>query len=366
MEKKYIQAIQTEIDTSYLYTEVARMQSDKQLKDYYQRLAEIEGFHRDTMLKSLRAKEANFALPGPSLRAKVLAWIGNKFGERILLNTLMETEKAISKSEVIRKRKKGEKITGNESRHVDILQNINKMSGANLGKIEGKHRSIGGNALRAAVLGANDGLVSNMSLVMGVAGAASEGNAVLIAGSAGLLAGAISMSLGEWISVKSSQELYEKQIELEIAEIELNPEEEQRELELLYISKGLEIEAAKDLAAKIMEDADHASAVLVKEELLIDPDELEGSPWEAAYASFFLFVIGAIIPLFPFFFSTGTKAILYSIIASTIGLFVIGGGITLITGKSWWYSGIRQVIFGLLAAGVTFGIGRLIGINLVG
>jgi len=365
MIKKYKAAIQTEIDTSYLYQKVAEMQEDPQLSDFYMRMSTIEGFHRDTMYKSILAKYPEFKMPEPSSRAKLLVWLGKKFGQNIILNSLMDTEKAISKSEIKRKENEGEKIEGNETRHVEILNSLTKMSGTNLGKIESKHRSVGGNALRAAVLGANDGLVSNMSLVFGVAGAASEGNAVVIAGTAGLLAGAISMALGEWISVKSSQELYERQMELEEAEIELNPEEEQLELELLYRSKGLDEQAAKDLASKIIADPDHASSVLVKEELNIDPDELEGSPWEAAYASFFLFIVGAIIPLFPFFFTAGQDAILYSVISSSLGLFGIGAAITLITGRSVWFSGMRQVVFGLLAAAVTYGIGHFIGVNIL-
>jgi VIT1/CCC1 family predicted Fe2+/Mn2+ transporter len=172
------------------------------------------------------------------------------------------------------------------------------------------------------------------------------------------------MSLGEWISVKSSQELYERQIELEEAEIELNPEEERRELELLYRAKGMSEKEAQNLSHEVISDPSKAREILVKEELNIDMDELEGSAWEAAIASFFLFVVGAIIPLFPFFFATGYQAIIYSVISSTIGLFVIGAGITLITGRSIWYSGIRQVVFGLAAAAVTFGIGKLIGVSI--
>ncbi|MEE9438223.1 MAG: VIT1/CCC1 transporter family protein [Saprospiraceae bacterium] len=364
--KRYRDAIQTEIDTAYLYERIADMQDDDQLTSYYNQMAAIEKLHRDKMLESILIKSPRFVLPSVSARAKTIAWLGRRFGQNIIASALMDTEKAIAKATVVNKEKDGLPIEGNESRHVEILNSLTKMSGTNLGRIEHHHKSIGGNALRAAVLGANDGLVSNLSLVMGVAGALADSDAVLIAGSAGLLAGAISMSLGEWISVKSSQELYERQIDLEEAEIELNPEEEQKELELLYLSKGLDAQAAKDLAEKIIADPEQASNILVKEELNIDIDELEGSAWEAAYTSFFLFVGGAIIPLFPFFFTTGNQAILYSVIASTIGLFVIGAGITLITGKSLWYSGMRQVIFGLLAAAVTYGIGRWIGVSMMG
>ncbi|MPM95318.1 hypothetical protein SDC9_142472 [bioreactor metagenome] len=232
--------------------------------------------------------------------------------------------------------------------------------------MEGRHRSSGGNSLRAAVLGANDGMVSNLSLVMGVAGATLGGKEVLIAGIAGLLAGAISMALGEWLSVQSSRELYDFQISTEKEEIEQNPEEEIAELALIYQTRGISEEAAMNLANQLLQNKDSALDTLAREELGIDPDELGGSAWEAAITSFLLFTIGAIIPLFPFFFLTGMTAVFVSIVVSAIGLFALGAVITLFTGKSVMFSGLRMVIFGLLAAAVTFGIGRLIGVSISG
>ncbi|MBK8390326.1 MAG: VIT1/CCC1 transporter family protein [Saprospiraceae bacterium] len=358
--------IQTESDAAYMYEQLALMQEDEQIRQFYMEMAAIEGGHRDSFLKEIGETFPTFKTPVPSTRAKILVWLAHKFGENILLSSLMDTEKSVSASSVILKKKKGERLLGNENRHVQILQSIQQMSGANLGKIEKQHRTVGGNALRAAVLGANDGLVSNMSLVMGVAGASSGGSEVVIAGTAGLLAGAISMALGEWISVKSSQELFERQIELERAEVEAHPEEEMRELILLYKAKGLDEVNARKIAEEAFKEPDKAHMILVTEELGISAEEMKSSPWEAAIASFFLFVVGAIIPLFPFFFSNGEKAIGVSVVVSTIGLFGIGAAITLITGRSFWKSGLRQVLFGLAAAAVTFGIGRLIGINLAG
>jgi len=233
------------------------------------------------------------------------------------------------------------------------------MGGEQLGRIEGKHKSVGGNALRAAVLGANDGLVSNMSLVMGVAGATQGDQGVL-------LAGALSMALGEWISVKSSQELYERQMALEMTELETNPEGERKELALIYMAKGISEAEADRLSTELMSDTGKAHAMLVKEELGINAEELQGSAWEAAITSFFLFAIGAILPVLPFFWLGGMQAIAISVGLSAIGLFVIGSAITLFTGRSIWFSGMRQVLFGLAAAAVTFGIGKLIGVNVAG
>ena len=174
------------------------------------------------------------------------------------------------------------------------------------------------------------------------------------------------MALGEWISVKSSQELYENQMQLEMDELETNPEGEEQELALIYISKGIEREAAEKLAKDVISNKDHAHEILIKEELGINPEELQGSAMEAALTSFFLFAIGAIIPLFPFFFFGGLKAILLSTFLSACGLFLIGSSITLFTGKSVWHSGFRQVLFGLIAAAITFGIGHLIGVSVAG
>jgi VIT1/CCC1 family predicted Fe2+/Mn2+ transporter len=188
----------------------------------------------------------------------------------------------------------------------------------------------------------------------------------LLAGLAGLLAGALSMALGEWISVKSSQELYENQMQIEMDELETNPEGEMKELALIYMAKGIPEAQAGKMAEEIMKDKTHAHEVLVKEELGINAEELKGSAFEAAIYSFILFSVGAVIPVLPFMFTSGTQAIVISVSASAAGLFLIGAAITLFTGKNVWYSGFRQVLFGLAAAAITFGIGKLIGINLGG
>ena len=229
-----------------------------------------------------------------------------------------------------------------------------------------RHRSVSGNALRAAVLGGNDGLISNFSLIMGVAGATTGQSGVLLAGMAGLLAGALSMALGEWISVKSSQELSENQMQLEMEEIETNPEGEQKEVALIYMAKGIPEQQALEMAKEIMQNKTQAHELLVKEELGINPLELKGSAIEAAIYSFVLFSIGAIIPVIPFIITSGPTAIYWSIGLSAVGLFLIGSAITLFTGKSIWFSGFRQVVFGLLAAATTFGIGSLIGTSVGG
>jgi VIT1/CCC1 family predicted Fe2+/Mn2+ transporter len=282
----------------------------------------------------------------------------------------MDLEKSLSGSVIALKKKNKMDITGSETNHVKILQSLIEkginVSGSHLAKFESRHRSVGGNALRAAVLGGNDGLVSNFSLVMGIAGATAGEKGVLLAGIAGLLAGALSMALGEWISVKSSQELNENQMQLEMDELETNPEGEKKELELIYMAKGIPEKQAHEMTENIMHNKEKAYEVLIKEELGINIEGSKGSAIEAASYSFLLFAMGAIIPVIPFFFTSGFRAILFSAILSGMGLFLIGAVITLFTGRNIWYSGLRQVIFGMLAAAVTFAIGHFIGVSITG
>jgi len=256
-----------------------------------------------------------------------------------------------------------------ERSHARLLSAIVGQTGLDgnaLDRFEGRHRAIGGNALRAAVLGANDGLVSNLSLVMGVAGAELSGQTILVTGLAGLLAGACSMAMGEWLSVQSARELNQRQLAIEAEEIETVPEEEQQELALIYEAKGLTEDEAKAIAAKLMADKDSALDALAREELGIDPQELGGSAWAAAGTSFVLFAGGAIVPVAPFLLLTGTSAVIVSILASALALFLVGAAITLFTGRNLLSTGLRQLLFGAVAAGATYGIGRLLGVTLAG
>jgi VIT1/CCC1 family predicted Fe2+/Mn2+ transporter len=239
-------------------------------------------------------------------------------------------------------------------------------SGPTIARLEGRHRALGGNALRAAVLGANDGLCSNLSLVMGVAGADLAPHAILVTGLAGLLAGACSMALGEWLSVGTTRESYQRQINTEADELEQVPEEEEEELALIYQAKGLPMDQAKALAQRLIANKETALDTLVREELGIDPDELGGSAWAAAGTSFLLFAIGAIFPVAPYFWLAGLPAVIASLAASGLALFLIGAGTTLFTGLGAWFSGLRQLLIGFAAAGVTYGVGKLIGVAVTG
>ncbi len=363
--------LQTEVDTAFLYNSIANIQSDENLTRVLNSLADIEKGHAQHMLDKVKIYDAEYEMPLPSGRAKFQLKLGKLFGYNSIISSLSSIEKQFAVNAIKNKIENGEKPSGFEHNHLQIIEAVNNnkalnVSGGLLSKFESRHKSVGGNALRAAVLGSNDGLVSNMSLVMGVAGAAVSNSTILLTGCAGLLAGAISMALGEWLSVQSSRELNMRQIELETEELEASPEEEKKELVLLYQAKGMSIQEAQKLAEKAFENPQSAIDAIITEELGIDKEELGGSAWEAAIASFILFAIGAIIPLYPFMFLDGKNAIFLSIGSSVVGLFGIGAAITLLTGKSVLFSGMRQVAFGLAAAAITYGIGTLIGVSIAG
>ncbi|NTV37074.1 MAG: rubrerythrin family protein [Anaerolineaceae bacterium] len=367
--KKYQQFLDDERNSTALYQSLAENEKDPRLAEIYRRMAAVEVKHADHWISMLKEAGQPISEFKPSSHTKLLSWLGKRFGANMVIPSIQAMEQDGTSG--YQNFAEGKFMAKDERQHASLLNQINKLSpggmtGSSLALLEGRHRGSGGNALRAAVLGANDGMVSNLSLVMGVAGASLANSSILITGLAGLLAGAISMGLGEWLSVQSSRELYTNQIKIETGEIEAAPELEIEELSLIYEARGLKPDQAKLLASQIMENKSSAVETMAREELGIDPDELGGSAWEAAITSFLLFSVGAIVPVIPFTFLSGMNAVLLSIAFSVIGLFILGAATTLFTGKKLLYSGMRMVIFGLLAAAVTFGIGSLIGGNLGG
>ncbi len=351
------------------------VENNDRLADVYRRIAQTEREHAAHWAEKIQQTGQPAPIFHPTWRQRALLWLARRFGPAMVLPSIQAMERDGSSGYALQSGGSAGAPTTHMARqersHAMLISQISTslsggMEGSALAALEGRHRSTGGNALRAAVLGANDGLVSNLSLVMGVAGATLDNTTVLITGLAGLLAGAISMALGEWLSVQSSRELYSHQIAVETAEIEQHPEEEVEELALISEARGLKREQAFTLAQSIVSNTESAVETLAREELGIDPGELGGSAWEAALTSFLLFAIGAIIPVSAFMFLSGMTAVYVSIGFSIVALFLLGAVITLFTGKPVWFSGLRMVIFGLMAAAVTFGIGRLIGISLGG
>jgi VIT1/CCC1 family predicted Fe2+/Mn2+ transporter len=245
-----------------------------------------------------------------------------------------------------------------ENRHLTVRPHA--------GPVPGREQPFGvggkSGAIRAAIFGINDGLVSNLSLIMGVTGASASNKVILLAGVAGLLAGAFSMGAGEYVSMRVQRELLERLLHLEAHELATEPEEEHRELREIYQAKGFPPELAEQAAKVIMQDPEVALETHAREELGLDPDEL-GSPWGAAMSSFATFSVGAAVPLLPFVFGSGTAATLAATIASGVALFAVGSSMSLLTGRSWLLSGVRMLAVGAAAAAITYGVGSLIGVS---
>ena len=366
--ERYFANRQKEVDGAALYLALAESEKQSQMAELYKRLSASEEKHAAAWEKKLEGLKV--AIPARTLspRARILIWLAKRFGPQFILPTIASNEKADSNAYDGQPDEEAQKFSRDEKSHARMLSvasnSTGGISGGSVAHLEGRHRAGGGNALRAAVLGANDGLLSVLSLVMGVAGANMTNQQVLITGLAGMLAGSGSMALGEWLSVQSSRELYENQIKIEAEEIEENPEAEQEELALIYQAKGLPEDRARDLASHMMADKGSILDTLSREELGIDPEELGGSAYEAAFTSFFLFAFGALFPLLPFLFVSGNTAIYFSLGLSAIGLFLFGAAITLMTGQGVFKSGMRQVLVGIAAAALTYGVGRLIGVSL--
>jgi vacuolar iron transporter family protein len=227
-----------------------------------------------------------------------------------------------------------------------------------------RHRDVTGGWLRPAVFGVSDGLVSNLALVAGVAGADADRRVVLLAGLAGLFAGAFSMASGEYVSVRSQQELAAAEIAVERAELARVPEAEEAELAAIYRSRGVSADLARRVAAELSRDPEVAWRVHAREELGIDPDDLP-SPWTAGLASFVSFAIGALVPLLAYLLDLGSPTFGVSAAASATALFGVGVFVSRFTGRPWFYAGARQLVLGLAAAAITFGVGSVVGVGSV-
>jgi vacuolar iron transporter family protein len=369
--ERYAANLQGEVDSAALYETLSKTEKNPQLAQVYARLAAVESAHADFWKKQIVALGQRVPRLSPGFRTRALEWLARRFGPAFVLPTVNTLEQIDSGTYSNQPEAVAGGLPAAERSHARIIEALaartpTAFNGESLARLEGRHRGMGGNALRAAVLGANDGLVSNLSLVMGVAGAQMAPHAILVTGLAGLLAGSCSMALGEWLSVNTARESAKRQIDTEADELEQVPEEEEEELVLIYQAKGLPEELAKSLAKQLIAHKKTALDTLVREELGIDPDSLGGSAWAAGATSFFLFALGAIFPVAPYFALGGWPALGAGLAASGIALFLIGAGTSLFTGRGVWFSGVRQLLVGLAAAAVTFGIGRLIGVAVTG
>jgi vacuolar iron transporter family protein len=366
--KRYRDNLRDELNGAALYAALAAAETDPLRKDLFLQLSQAESSHAQLWRDKLAAAgihEERFVL---GFRTRLIAKLAKRFGPGFVLPSIAAAEFAD------RNKYAGQvdahAISAEERGHAAVIQAVADnagragQSGANIARAEPWHRGASGNNLRAAVLGANDGLVSNFCLIMGVAGAGSAHGTILLSGLAGLTAGACSMALGEWLSVTNARELAQAQIAREAEELEQTPLAEQHELALIFQAKGMPKEDAQRVAVDIMKNKQGALDTLAREELGIDPEELGGDALSAAATSFALFAAGAIFPVVPFLWTRGPWAVWESALVSGIVLAGAGMLTSLFNGRGPWYSAGRQLIFGCLAAAVTYGIGAALGTTL--
>ncbi len=359
--------LKLERDAITLYDSLAAIEKNPERARVFQRIAANERRHADIWASRLEQDGATLpAAAGPRPRVRIVIWLARLLGpERVadLVRGIEGDEEALYESQMT---PETESIAADEREHAAMWDEITGAKGpaaeARRKGVaeEALHRGGRSGTLRAAVFGANDGLVSNLSLVMGIAGATSDNKLIVLAGIAGLLAGAFSMAAGEYISMQSQREMFEQQIAVEREEMRVMPEVEQEELAAIYRAKGIASADAKRIAAQLMEDPIKALDTKVREELGLDPDQL-GSSWGAAAYSFVTFSVGAAIPLVPFLITSGQVAFVVSLGLAFVALFAVGAGVSIVTGKGVLFSGTRQVIIGAAAAAVTYGVGSLIG-----
>lgn len=329
----------------YLYRAVAKAEAGTTRQTLFNELAEAaEGQSRLWEMEIRKEGGVPPAVFHPDIRTRLVAWLLPRLGAHAMRHILAAM-----------------KVRGMSLYFKPTATHGTPTTLADVGK---RHQGSGGSGnLRASVFGINDGLVSNASLILGMAGAAASSHTLLLTGIAGLLAGAFSMAAGEYISMRSQREMFEYQIGLEREELDQYPQEEAAELALIYAAKGIPEAEAKQLANTLIANPERALDTLAREELGLNPDEL-GSPWGAAISSFISFCVGAAVPLAPFLFSSGNSALLWSVALTVASLFGVGATLSLFTGRNALLGGLRMLAIGGGAGAATYFIGHLLGVSL--
>jgi vacuolar iron transporter family protein len=390
--------LKLERDAVVLYDQLAAIDEDPKRKSAFTKIASNERRHADVWQERLKGQGIAVPDPGPARpRVRFVVLLARLFGTRYVADMVRAIEGDEEELYLSQDDPEVAAIIDDERLHAEIWRQLKfdpradlgiadtagtighassgavgpvTVNGVDLtstllqdpGTTEAWHRRGQSGTLRATIFGVSDGLVSNLSLVMGVVGAKADNHVIVLAGVAGMLAGAISMGAGEWVSMKSQKELFERQLELEREEMRVMPHEEELELAAVYHRRGVAKEEALVLAHRLMADPEAALDVKAREELGLDPDEL-GSPWGAAAGSLIAFGSGAFVPLVPFLVSSGTPAFLGAVILSAVALFAVGAGVSVLTGRNTLFSALRQVVIGAFAAGVTYLVGVLVGVS---
>lgn len=341
---------------------------DERRRGIFLALADAEERHARHWQRLLAdAGVGPLAPPRRPLRVRVLGALARRFGAEAVLPIVLRFE-AADAAKYHNVPEAPASMSAAEAAHGRVLTELGGETrpGGRIAAAEGRHRTFAGGALRAAVFGVLDGLLSNLALVMGVAGGSrasgsGAGKLVLLAGVAELVGGAFSMATGEWVSVQSQRELYEREIAVEAEELRQFPDEEREELALIYQAKGVPPEEAEALAGQLMRRPETALDTLAREELGIDPKEL-ASPWVAAISSFLSFALGAFVPVVPFLVGSGAAATVAAPVLAIAAALGVGALTSVFTGKSAGRAGLRMATIGALSAAVTYGIGSGIGV----
>jgi vacuolar iron transporter family protein len=363
-QRRFRELLDDEREAAALYRALAA-QSTGERREVFAELADVEerhAAHWAAKLETLGVTVPPAEAHRVGLRTRVLTAIARRFSPDAVVPLVERAERA----DADRYAGDPEAAAGmdlDERTHARVLARIGPDQGG-VGILRGErwHRGDKSGSLRAAVFGVNDGLVSNTALVMGFAGSTGDARTILFAGLAGLLAGAFSMGAGEYVSVASQRELFEREISLEEEELEELPEGEQAELALIYRAKGLSRAEAEALAARIMANRETALDTMAREELGLDPAEL-GSPWGVALSSFTAFSAGALVVVLPYLVASGTAALVAAVVCAAVALLSVGAFIGALTGRSVWRGALRQILVGGLAAAATYTIGSVIGLN---
>ncbi|MSP78254.1 MAG: rubrerythrin family protein [Dehalococcoidia bacterium] len=355
---RYQEYLASELEGAGLFQTLANVEPDPERSELFRDLAANEIKHATRWAEKLGVPIVSLR-PTYTLRTKILGRLAKRFGLKAIAPLLVGEE--VKEFDKYHDDPAAQGLDTEERRAARVLGISN--SAASVQRRERWHKTGGGGSLRAAVLGVNDGLVSNFSLTMGVAGGTEQPAFVLLAGVAGLLAGSLSMAAGEYVSMRAQRDLYEHQIRLERTEIEEMPEEETQELIAIYRAKGLSLQEADSIARRLMSEPEMAVSTKVMEEMGLSPTD-RGSPWGAAISSFVAFAVGAIIPLLPYFFRSDTLAFVFSGALSAIALIIVGTLLAIISGNSLLRGALRMLLVGCLAAAVTYGVGKLLGVAL--
>lgn len=362
-KKQYESYLDAELEAAAMYEVLAEIEDNPERATIFRELVAAEMRHAARWAEKLGIEPSTLEPSPLGLKARIMQWAARRFGTHRVLPIMLKTEaKEIS---AYASDPEASDLVPEEREHSRVLRGLASADGT----AASMRRLAGGGTLRAAVLGVNDGLVSNFSLVMGVAGGTSAatggtGNPdfIILAGVAGLLAGAFSMAAGEYVSMRSQRDVFEFEMRKEAIELREWPEEEKEELILIYQAKGLPKDEAARLATRIMSDPKVALDTMAREELGLDPNQL-GSPWGASISSFAAFTCGAAVPIIPYLLWSGDLSFRLSATMSAVALATVGAVIASMSGRSILWGGARMILAGSTAAAVTFGVGSLIGVS---